>query len=158
MPMLLSTCVDRLERVLGWESGYKRPKATCCKGRLQAFGLCTRVNACARHRGRGGAYESVESAARRSTKCSRVRIREAAATNYDRNKKEIFSSSPRDFQSGVQRAAAQAVAAGERAQSLRSQSSHRLSFQSKVQKAVVRVAVGRERAQSRKSQSIHRLM
>ena len=79
MPILLSTCVDRLERGLGWESGYKRPKATCCKGRLQAFGSCTRVNACARHRGRGGAFESVGSAARRSTKCSRVRICEAAA-------------------------------------------------------------------------------
>ena len=55
-------------------------KQHVAKVAYKAFGSCTRVNACARHRGRGGAYEPVESAARRSTKCSCVRIREAAAT------------------------------------------------------------------------------
>ena len=40
------------------------------QGRLQAFASCTRVTASARHRGRGGAFESVGSAARSSTKCS----------------------------------------------------------------------------------------
>ena len=40
------------------------------QGRLQAFASCTRVTASARHRGCGGAFESVGSAARSSTKCS----------------------------------------------------------------------------------------
>ena len=40
------------------------------QGRLQAFASCTRVTASARHRGRGGAFESFGSAARSSTKCS----------------------------------------------------------------------------------------
>ena len=40
------------------------------QGRLQAFASCTRVAASARHRGRGGTFESVGSTARSSTKCS----------------------------------------------------------------------------------------